>query len=297
MKAARRQELRTNDLSQQLDRLGETFKRNSTTLSAIILGAAVIVAGGYWYTNHRATTVNDALAKLSFDTTSDDTVSFIDRCKSVANAQISPEVTRAAWFSIGAAALGDLMSPPPEDSTKPRLSQSDLQQAARDAFTRLLSIADGDPIGRGAAMFGLGLLDENAGKYQEARDRYTAVLSDKKLEGTPFIAQAEYRLAHLGEWSKPVTFPEPAPLPPMPEPTADSQTTPTTFEPSTAPIEITPIEMEPVAVPNEGAPPATESPASEDSPAEDAPSSEEPVNESPDQPPPADNGTPDGSAR
>ncbi|HWL92467.1 MAG TPA: hypothetical protein VNT79_02950 [Phycisphaerae bacterium] len=253
MKAARRQVLRTNELSQQLDRLGESFKRNSTLLTAIIAAAILIVVGIYWYSNHRANAVSDALARLVYDDTQDDVTSFIERCRAVANEQISPDVNRAAFFAIGATALGEIGSPDvPVDPAKPVPSADDLTQSARDAFTRLLAISDNDASARGAAHFGLAVLDENAGNFAAAREHYNAVKADKALEGTPFIAQADYRLAQVEHWSKPIVFAEPLPLPPAPEPSPEAApfSPPAGLQPMTnLPSGATPTQVTPAPTP------------------------------------------------
>ncbi|MBK8266953.1 MAG: hypothetical protein IPK83_01050 [Planctomycetes bacterium] len=245
MKAARRQELRTNDLSQQLDKLGESFKRNSTAMTAVIVGAIVIVMGIYWYSNSRAATVDQSVAQLSYDSSKEDIRTFIDRCKSVANQNVNADVTRMAWLRMGSAAMSELtksQKPTDENAKAPTMTREELTAAARDAFGRVESIAGNDPNLKAAAGFALGLLDENAGDFNAARNRYNGIKGDTRLANTPFIKQAEFRLAQLDNWAKPVVFAEPPILPPAPDPTEISAT------PEATPVNLTPAAVAPKSV-------------------------------------------------
>lgn len=298
MKAERRQELRTNELSQHLDKLGESFKRNSTLLTAVIVGALVVVMASYWYSNHRAATIDSNVAELSFDSSNENLTAFIDRCKAVANRGISPEVTQMAWLRIGAACLGEMTRPlnPTDGSAPSKMSRADMAAAAKDGFSRALSTAGKDNITRASAMFGLALLDEDAGNFEAARQQYEKIKSDKSLADGPFVAQAEYRLNQLSRWAEPVVF---APPPPMPEfpaaPSGASAIPGLTVPPSVAPTQPESLSGAPAtpAATND-VPPSSESASPADAGATTPKSGEQSATEADAPAQPADDAVPQG---
>ncbi|MBX3394233.1 MAG: hypothetical protein KF841_02580 [Phycisphaerae bacterium] len=240
MKAERRQELRTNELSQHLDKLGESFKRNSTLLTAVIVGALVVVMASYWYTNHRAATIDSNVAELSFDSTNEDLPGFIERCKAVAGRGISPEVTQMAWLRIGAACLGELTRPlnPADGSAPSKMSREAMAAAAKEGFSRALTTTSKDAVTRASAMFGLALLDEDAGNFDAARQQYEKIKADPSLADSPFVAQATYRLNQLSHWAEPVVFAAPPPMPEFPAAPSGASAIPgLTVPPSLAPTQ------------------------------------------------------------
>ncbi len=230
MKAARRQELRTNELSHQIDRLGESVKQNSAKIGGATVVAIIAVSAIYWYSSHQSGIRNDALAKLTYIADKDNPMGFIDRCKSVANEGINDSVTRAAWLQIANRAMLELTTPTTKDDpTAKPLDKAELAKIAREAYVQVLKFSSDDATARGAALYGIGVLDENAGNYESARKHYEEIKGDKALAETPFIAQAEFRLSEIESWAEPVEFPPPPPLVVGPDaPPGDSSTfTPT----------------------------------------------------------------------
>lgn len=205
-------------MTQLTDRLTESAKQNSTALIAVVAAAVVVVSAVYWYMNRQAGVRDAALAKLTYSD-GDTAQSFMDRCRAVANENVSPEVTRTAWLQVASRAAYELTNPPLASDTtaaKP-IDPAELKKIAREAYTKVLGMSNSDLTARGAALYALAMLDENEGKFDAAKKQYEEIKSDKQLAETPFAGQAEYRLSQLDGWARPVKFPPPPPLVLKPE--------------------------------------------------------------------------------
>ena len=64
MKTTRRQELRTNDLSQQLAQIKDYVSTNMTAMTAVVVGAAVLTIGVYWFVAGRRATLMQAWTEV-----------------------------------------------------------------------------------------------------------------------------------------------------------------------------------------------------------------------------------------
>src|SRR5256885_7368303 len=98
MKAERRQELRTNELSQQIDQVGEYVKQNAAILTAIIIAVAAIVGGGFWYVRHQQSNLMNGWAILADRNATGEIGQRIDAFRDVANENLDPELTVQAWL-------------------------------------------------------------------------------------------------------------------------------------------------------------------------------------------------------
>ncbi len=228
MKTTRRQELRTNELSEQLDLLGEYLRRNATALTIGAVAVLAVGAGGYWYYTRQTSRSSEAWAQLKPDPAAG-TLAMLDRYRSVAAQQISPALTRAAWLEAGHLALSRLgvgdsspsptdgsVSPPPPDDPDPEV----LAEIAEESFTNVVTSAGGDFTALGRAMIGLGVLAEDRWDTAKAREWYQKVLDEKRLAGTPFQTEARFRLEHIDHWSGKIVFSDAPPASAAAEPAA-----------------------------------------------------------------------------
>ncbi|MFQ5429791.1 MAG: hypothetical protein ACE5E1_05720 [Phycisphaerae bacterium] len=261
MKTARRQELRKNDLSSQIEQIGDYIKKNATTLTITIVGAAVVVGGGLWYYNQRTTRAMDAWAQLALPEADEGASLLIDRYEELAQEAINPALTRAAWLKVGETALAELNNPTPDADAADADSETDrsaLILTAKEAFTHVLELAGDDTTARGRAMIALGILEENAGRFEEARGWYEKIKKDERLAGLPFQSEADYRLAGLTTaWAQVAPFPPPPPMVLLDQNNPAIQPTPV----SPGAVQTTPIQAKRIeGFPQESAPLAPSAP-------------------------------------
>lgn len=218
MKTARRQELRTNELSQQIDQITEYAKQNAIRLIAIFAVTFVVVVGAFWYIRNQQTRREDAWAALSDSTLAEEPQRAVRRFEEIAAAAGDVDLRIAARLRIGDLALAQMEPTPAKNDSAEDAESFDWQTTARNAYTKVADEPNADPVSAGHAMLMLGILDENAGDDEEAKTWYERVTQDRRLDDTPLPEQAKYRLAGLSRWSEPVVFAEPAPTVPMPRP-------------------------------------------------------------------------------
>jgi len=217
MKTTRRQELRTNDLSQQIEQFLDSLKDNATTITVVVVVVAALSFGGYWYYGQRSSKLEDGYSQLATASPSNDPADNLRRFQAIAREQIDPGLTIAAWSRAGDLALSLLTAPPVPAAdatieTPPPPPRDELIPAAEEAFSNVLAQAANDPLARGHAMIAMGVLEEDRGQFEKARQWYEKVLADDRLKDLPFQSEAEFRLAGLKTWSRPANFPPPPPM-------------------------------------------------------------------------------------
>lgn len=282
MKTIDRKDLKTNELSQQLDHISVYAKDNAMRIAMWVGGAIVLAVIVFAFMNNRSAKVEDAWAKLGA-TQKTEPADQIKEAREVAEAEINASLTTQAWLRVGVIAMAQL-SP----MAAPATTTLDWAKTAEEAFTKALNVASNDTTARGQALMGLGVLAENRGDAK-ASSFYKQITDDRRFDGTPFKAEAEFRLKGVDAWLQPVVI-APAP-PPVPEPQpeilgpvlpdmipVDSPDSPpggvvievppsSTEKPATTEVELTPA---PEATPPSEAPPAGEAPPATTPPA-DAP--------------------------
>jgi len=219
MKTTRRQELRTNDLSQQIEQIRDTLKNNATMITVVVVAIAAISFGGYWYYGQQSSRLENAYSELGKASADEAPVDRLRRYQAVAREQITPSLTITAWSRVGDLALSLLAAPPtpaadpanPTD-TAPPPDRKVLITAAEEAFTNVLAQATDNPLARGHAMIALGVLEEDRQQFEKARQWYEKILKDESLTELPFRGEAEFRLAGLKTWAKAADFPAPPPM-------------------------------------------------------------------------------------
>lgn len=257
MKAERRQELRTNDLAQQIDQTVSYVKENSTRLAAIVLGVAVLFAGYFWYTSSRQNRVEDAWDKLATAPGATDAASQIRVFQEVANEGVTPALTIAAWLRVGDTAVSMILDPTRTGAGA--ATTEDWPRIAREAFEKVASLAGDDLTGMGRAIMGLGWVAESTGDFETARRQYRRLADDERFAGTPFESQAKLRLEGLDRWSTPITFPPPPPPPvvegPQPQPSTTQPAMPD-LSATAAPGSTPPVTTSPASATEAAPPPA-----------------------------------------
>ncbi len=222
MKTERRHELQTNELSQQIDQLGDYIRKNANRLIAIGSVVIVLVVAVAWYVKSKQARVMDGWATLSDTTLASDPAAAVDRYRSVASESGNTDLTIAAWLRIGETAMSQLFAVLPPDSSSTATSKDEWQKQAQEAYEKVLQLSSArQSTAKGQALMMLGVLAEDRGDFEKAREHYNSIIKNDLYAATPLPMQAEYRLAGLARWSAPVTFPPPsvtAPAPPVETP-------------------------------------------------------------------------------
>ncbi|MEK6644229.1 MAG: hypothetical protein AABZ08_10000 [Planctomycetota bacterium] len=214
MKAERRQELRTNELAQQIDHAGDYMKQNAATLATVVILATAVVAGAFWFIRGKQTARMEAWGKLSQSSAMiDSAVEPLDKYKAVADENLDPVLTVQAHLKTGMTAYTEL--------GKARASGKEpgknFAQIAEESYTKALSLAT-TPLAIGQAMIGLGLLAEDKGDLSKAKEWYQKIITDKNFDDSAIKLQAQFRLENMDKWAVPVVFA--APPPPASQPTS-----------------------------------------------------------------------------
>lgn len=209
MKTERRHELRTNELSQQIDHVGDYVKQNAAVLTAVVIVAAAIVGGVFWYVKQQQNTVATAWATLSDRTGTADASQRLDSYQGVANQNLDPVVTVRAWINVGETAMMELFKSKKAEAVA--AGEKNYAQIAEDAYSKVRSLASKDPGPLGQAIMGLGLLAERRGDMNRAKQCYQEITEGSLFADSPLKRQAAYRIENMGKWSTPVIFPPPPP--------------------------------------------------------------------------------------
>lgn len=224
MKTARRQELRTNELSVQIDQITEQVKQNYTTILTIVLAVTVVAGGIYWYVTSTRNRLMEGWATLSVRGEQSDPERDISKFNEVISQNLDPKLNAAAYMKIGEAAMGQYTWPSSASTdAAPVAGDAKWLDRAQSAYTSALASNVLDQNAQGAAMIHLGIIAENKGDFEKASEMYRRVTNDAKFAGTPFYSQADYRLKNVEQWKTPIVF---APPPPKPQPTTAAASQP-----------------------------------------------------------------------
>lgn len=254
MRSDRRHELQQNELSAQLERVSDTVKQNATLLTSVVVGAIVIVVAGVWFVNQRASAQSEAWSRLRPSAETTDTAALLAQYQAVANENVTPAITRSAYLQIGSTAMSELRRNRPQTEAPNPERRAELREKAQKAFENVVANPGDDVTALGRALMGLGVLAEDAGKFDDARKFYEKVLAHDVLKTTPIGKEAAYRLNHMDEWATLIEFPEPVVPPMLAAPEADAA--PGVFTP---PADLTTIQSMPEA--GADAHPSDEAPA------------------------------------
>jgi hypothetical protein len=222
MRTERRQDLRTNELSQHLDAVRDYAKQNAALLTIIVVAAAILVGAGFAYAKWQNDRRMEAWDQVESADANTNATKAIDDLEAVAAKNLTPGLTAAALLKVAETALRQSAVPATEGADSlaaaaPAGKTVDWAAKAADAYNDVLNRFPNDVVACGQAMIALGVLAEGKGDFEKARSLYKKVADDKRFLHTALIAQADYRLAHLDKWSKPVVFPPPQMTVPIPE--------------------------------------------------------------------------------
>lgn len=214
MKAERRQELRTNDLAEQIEQVRTYIREHGVKIAATVIGIVVIVAATIWYTRGRENRVLEGWRSFANVGELSDPGARVDRLNEIAEQRIAAGLTQAAWLAVGETARSQILNPPQNtDPTAPAVDR-DWADAARTAYDNVLREFPDHLAAQGESMIALGVLAEDAPDAAKARQWYQRILDNPRFEDTPFASQAEYRLEGLDKWVEPVVF-APSPVSPF----------------------------------------------------------------------------------
>jgi len=206
MKTIDRKDLKTNELSQQLDHITVYAKTNALRIGIWVGGAIALALVVFAILNNRANRVAESWAKLGASEKTEP-ADQVKEAREVAEANINSGLTTQAWLRVGVISLMQ-MGPSAQAAT----TKLDWAKTAEEAFNKVLSVAPNDVTARGQALMSLGILAEDKGDADAAKF-YKQIIDDHRFDGTPFKASAEFRLKGVEGWLKPVTI---APAPPPP---------------------------------------------------------------------------------
>jgi hypothetical protein len=285
MKRERRQELKTNELSIQLQRFSDYIQQRASTLIAVGVGV-VLVVGALLYRSHAAAQAKEQGWAALFDalrvdrTAADWVPKQVQRFRDLSLAYDDPQLTRQARMMLVDLCLEEVPS-----AESPDL-KTQLLDTAEDTARTVLGASDKDVPMKAAALNWLATIeedrfaiDQDKARKAKAHDFLERIRNGEEFRGTVFQEDVLQRLNNYDALWEPVVLADPPPAPPAEsvggEPEASSP------EASVAPmIRVTPVKPEPSNEPRAPAPTGTEKPQ--------PPESDE------DKPEPEDNSQPDG---
>ncbi len=215
MKPTRRQDLKTNELSQQIEEIRDYAKENAAKLSGIFVVVLIIAVGGYWYYHQHQQRIMDGWASLDRRVTTGGDEVPVSVYESVVAEDLDAALTTQALLTVGSATMAKTMASGPLDPDSATAEELD---QARTAYGQVVSRYPQDVTATGQAMLSLGIIAENQDDQETARSWYQKVVDDSRFANYPFRDQASYRLANLNRWAEPVIFPVAMPTVPEPPP-------------------------------------------------------------------------------
>ena len=242
------------------------------TIAAVVV--VVVVGASLAYAKWQSDRQMEAWEEIDKANAGEDASKAVDELGAVAAQNITPALTEAALLKVAETAMREKTLPAaePKDATTsaPAGKPVDWAAKAQEAYQEILSRFPDDKIAAGQAIIALGVLAEDQGNMEKARELYKKIADDKSYLHTALVGQADYRLAHLEQWSKPVVFPPPLMTVPIPEGTeAEAYTIPkepASAQPAggTTPAAAAPAQPPAPANPS---PPGAQAPASSPPPA------------------------------
>lgn len=236
MKTTRRQELRTNDLSQQIAQTGDYIKQHAVKLVALLIVVLGLAGGGYWTLHQRQVQEMDGWATLARSAVLAEIDTPIGVFESLAREARKPGLSAQAWLKVGDTAMARMWKargPAADQLETESADNTDWPAKAEAAYKEVATRFPNDLTASGKAMVLLGVLAENQDDATKAGQWYSKITENELFAGTPFAEQATYRLANLAAWAEPVVFPDPVPTVPM----------------SVESVDVSPMSIRPVAAP------------------------------------------------
>ncbi|MBN2211314.1 MAG: hypothetical protein JW709_07955 [Sedimentisphaerales bacterium] len=250
MKSEERHKLKTNELADSLVSLREWVKNNASQIvGGVMIIAAIIIAVQWWFntrvqgTQHNAVNLQQQIMNVerlqwnavaqaqdpeaeknaALLTTGYNVQAEVDSLKQLAK--------KGAKAGLGATALlaeADALRSRLLYSTEPMdaAEKEDILSQTAQIYEQVLKQAPDMAMAVGQAHVGLGLIAEDRGDIEAARQQYEIVISlkDSLLAGTAWPGRAQQRLRVLDDITGPlITFPD-APAPETAEPASGAAT-------------------------------------------------------------------------
>jgi hypothetical protein len=193
MKATRRQELKHNELADQLQQV-YAYVQEKSQLITVVLVAVVVALAAAWYWRvsaqaRRAEGWQTMLILLSTSKQQDQQV--LDRMEQVATSYSDSQLKATAWAQLGKRLTDEAVV-----AESPQTAREYVQKA-ETAFQAVLSQTPDQAYAVAIAQLGLGGIAADRGDFDAAKRYYEAVGNDERLKGTPFPGQASAALTAL----------------------------------------------------------------------------------------------------
>ena len=275
MKSEERHKLKSNELADSLKELSEFFNRHSSKLLAGVIAILVLAAAVLWTQKNEAASQYERIYLLQSLIAQSNQLQY----RAAQQTRVQPEENTTEGFLYNVepqagllAELAQMETGSPvgitallqqaqnlrsqllySDKAMSEQEQLDLNRRTEIIYQRVISECPKQAVVAATARFGLALLAENRGQWDQAKQIYETIADDKEgqLAGTVLPFHAQKRLDLLDGINQPIVFPE-APLETVTETPAEM--------PAEMPTEAAQVEV-PAKAPAEA--PAKDSPKEE----------------------------------
>lgn len=232
MKAGRRQELRSNELADALVQLKEFYEAQATYVwGGLFAIALVLVGSSLWYRTSVGRRENEwnqfyqllGEAQTQIANTEPNTEAAVPALGALETlAQNAGDSAVRNWANLTVADIEWFRANSSE------ISGGDLK-TAQSAFERIVDSSSSNPVMKVIAQMGLAAIDEDQGRFDDAKKHYQTVVDDMGARHTGIVPLAEQALKRLERQQVTAVFP------PAPEKPADAEDTANAAETKTPP--------------------------------------------------------------
>ncbi len=231
MKSDHRHELKTNELAEWIANIPQWARDNGTIVIIVSVVAVLVIVVALWY--WRKTNVESVQQQLEFTNLiaklPQNKIEVLMRQSRGDDASFRLIETAMALETAANGAQDENMAAlaliKRAESLRAGVhyrqkivNQAELRTAvegAKVAYTKAVSKAENNPSLMAMAKFGLGLCEEEIGKFDEAEQIYRDLIKNRQFEGTTTVAKAQQRLETMADYRKRIVF-KPAPIPKPP---------------------------------------------------------------------------------
>jgi len=236
MKSDHRHELKSNELAAWLADFPEWARRNQKNIMAVVAILVVAILVYFWsfYRNRVVATrnqerltllvsqvpqrINDAMRAAAQNGDQSMALgSLAEDLKEFASDTSNNNMAALALIKRGEAIRAEQHLRTTDADRNTFVAQI---AKAQESYQQALDRKPSNPDLAAAAQFGLGLCEEELGKFDKAAEIYRTVSQKSEFTGTVAQAAAEYRLKIMGDFKTPVVF---KPAPPEPKVTVTPQ--------------------------------------------------------------------------
>ena len=235
MKAEERHKLKSNELADSIKELSEFFNRHSTKLLAGVIVILILAAGVLWTQKNKVESRYERISLLQNLIAQSDQL----RYRAAQQARVQPEEGATGEFLYNVEPQAGLLAELAQmevgspvgitallqqaqnlrsqllysDRAMSEQEQLDLSRRTEVIYKRVISECPKQAVVTATAKFGLALLAEDSGQWDQAKQIYETIADDTEdqLAGTVLPFYAQTRLDLLDGIGRPIVFPE-APL-------------------------------------------------------------------------------------